>query len=380
MDLGLSEEQNMLRNMVGKVCDEYASLTQLREQEGRPQGFSSALWQQLGELGLTGINIPENYGGLGMGALDGVLVAEQFGRALAVSPHHISSVLSADLIENTGNLAQKDQWLTSIASGEKFVTVASSEPGRRDELDDIQLQLELRQGEFFLKGEKHFVPFANTAAAMVLLARDSNGAILGLMLPREWIDSTGEAIHFSYQINHAQDALYKICFNDCAVPKEYLLNDGQCLWSQWQLSMARALIPVAAYAVGAAERVNEISLEYAQYRKAFGRPIGGFQAIAHYLADSTVAVDGASTLVHQAAWSCDQQQDFQSLAMMAKLQACETFRRAAALCIQVHGGIGYTTEADPQLFFRRAKQMQTLHWDSTTLERRIANHLFSESA
>ncbi|MAZ86735.1 MAG: acyl-CoA dehydrogenase, partial [Cellvibrionaceae bacterium] len=220
----------------------------------------------------------------------------------------------------------------------------------------------------------------NTAEAILLLARDASGSILGLMLPREWIDSVGSALDCHYQINHAQDALFKIRFNDCLVPVQYLLNDGKCLWSQWQLSMARGLIPLAAYAVGAAERVNEISLEYAQYRKAFGRPIGGFQAIAHYLADSTVAVDGASTLVHQAAWSCDQGHDFQPLAMMAKLQACETFRRAAALCIQVHGGIGYTTEADPQLFFRRAKQMQTLHYDSTTLERRIANHLFPVSA
>jgi len=380
MDLDLSEEQNMLRTMVGKVCDEFASLTQLREQEGKLQGFSSGFWQQLGELGLTGIAVAENYGGLGMGALDGVLVAERFGRALAVSPHHVSSVLAVDLIAKTGSSEQKDQWLSSIASGERFVTVASSEPGRRDEIDGIQLRAEFHKGSFLLSGEKYFVPFANTADAIILLARDASDSILGFMLPREWIDSMGAAIDLHYQINHAQDALFKIRFDGCMVPDQYLLNDGKCLWSQWQLSMAEALIPLAAYAVGAAERVNEISLEYAQYRKAFGRPIGGFQAIAHYLADSTVAVDGASTLVHQAAWSCDQGRDFQSLAMMAKLQACETFRRAAALCIQVHGGIGYTTEADPQLFFRRAKQMQTLYWDSTTLERRIANHLFPISA
>ncbi|MFT5711112.1 MAG: alkylation response protein AidB-like acyl-CoA dehydrogenase [Halioglobus sp.] len=380
MGLDFSEEQIMLRDMLRKLCEEYAPLTSLRELEGNEPGFSRKFWQQLEALGLTGINIAQSYGGLGMGALDGALVAEEFGRALAVSPHHISSVLAADFIASTGNQAQKDQWLSAIASGPQFVTVANSEPGSGQERDGIRLRAVRYRDAVMLSGEKTFVPFAVDAAAVVLLARDERDRIIALLVPRELITSAGDSLAMKYQINHARDPLYKMQFNACSVPAECLLNEGECIWEQWQHSMAYALIPLAAYAVGAAERVHEISLDYARYRKAFGRAIGGFQAIAHYLADITVAIDGASTLVHQAAWTRDQGRDSQQLVMMAKLQACETFRRAAALCIQVHGGIGYTSEADPQLFFRRAKQLQTLHWGPATLERRIANQLFAESA
>jgi alkylation response protein AidB-like acyl-CoA dehydrogenase len=377
MDLGFSEEQIMLRDMVRKLCEEYAPLTSLRELEGSEPGYSSKFWQQLGELGLTGITIAESYGGLGMGALDGALVAEEFGRALAVSPHHISSVLAADLISNTGSQAQKEQWLTAIATGTQFVTVANYEPRSGQQRAGIRLRAERKGDAIVLNGEKAFVPFADDADAIVLLARDHADRIIALLVPRELIASAADSMTMKYQVNHARDPLYKMQFNACSVPAEYLLNEGECIWEQWQKSMADALIPLAAYACGAAERVHEISLEYARYRKAFGRPIGGFQAIAHYLADITVAIDGVSTLVHQAAWARDQGRDWQQLAMMAKLQACETFRRAAALCIQVHGGIGYTSEADPQLFFRRAKQLQAQYWGTATLERRIADQLFA---
>ncbi|WP_019528283.1 acyl-CoA dehydrogenase family protein [Dasania marina] len=380
MDLSLSEEQTMLSDMVQKLCEEYAPLTVLRELEGTEPGFSLPFWQQIGELGLTGINVDEAYSGLGMGALDGALVAEQFGRALAVSPHHISSVLAADLLANAATPAQKDQWLTAIATGSQFVTVASSEPQSSSQREGIRLRAERKGDALLLTGEKVFVPHAATAAAVVVLARDEQDRIIAVLIPKQLMNSSDETLKLRYQLNHARDPLYKMQFNGYSVPAAQLLNAGECIWSQWQQSMTSALIPLAAYAVGAATRVQEISLDYAKYRKAFGRPIGGFQAIAHYLAEITVAIDGAGTLMHQAAWARDQGRDWQQLAMMAKLQACETFRRAAALCIQIHGGIGYTTEADPQLFFRRAKQLQTLHWDSATLERRIADNLFAESA
>ncbi len=380
MDLGLSEEQGMLRDMVRKLCEDYAPLTSLRELEGSEPGYSREFWQQIGELGLAGITIAENYGGLGMGALDGAIVAEEFGRALAVSPHHISSVLAADLITNTGTAEQKEQWLRAIATGSEFVTVASSEPKAKQDREGVRLKAERTGDAIVLSGEKTFVPFAADADAVVVLARGEQDRIIALLVPRELLTAAEDSISMTYQVNHARDPLYKMQFNAFSVPADCLLNAGECVWSQWQQTMMDALIPLAAFAVGAAQRVNEISVDYAGYRKAFGRPIGGFQAIAHSLADRVVAVDGACTLVHQAAWMRDQGRDSQQLSMMAKLQACEAFRQAAAACIQVHGGIGYTTEADPQLFFRRAKQLQTLHWTQSTLEQRIADHLFAESA
>ena len=144
--------------------------------------------------------------------------------------------------------------------------------------------------------------------------------------------------------------------------------------------MAQQLLSLASYAIGAAERVHEISVEYAKYRRAFGRAIGGFQSIAHYLAEMAVAIEGARTLVYEAAWCKDENRGYQHLAAMAKLQACDVFCRAAAVAIQVHGGLGYTTEADPQLFYRRAKQLELMHGGADWLEKKIAEHLFSRRA
>lgn len=380
MDLGFSEEQSMLRDMVRKLCEESAPLALFRTLEGTESGFSPLFWQQLGDLGLTGITIAENYGGLGMGAVDGVLVAEEFGRALAVSPHHVSSVLAADVIASVGTTTQKDHWLPAIAAGTQYVTVASSEPGSGQGQNGIRLRAERGDDAIVLSGEKQFVSFAAEADAILVLARDSSEKTTIAILPRELIASAGEALCMSYQANLARDPLYKLQFNGFSVPAQHCMNAGECIWPAWEKSMRSALVPLAAYAVGAAQRVHEISVEYAKHREAFGRPIGGFQAIAHYLSEIAVAVNGARTLVHQAAWTLDQGRDVKQLAVMAKLQACETFRRAAAVCIQVHGGIGYTNEADPQLFFRRAKQLQSLHWDPRTLERHIADQLFAESA
>jgi len=380
MDLDFSEEQGMLRDMVRKLCEEYVPLSVLRELEGTEPGYSEPFWRQMGELGLTGIQIAESFGGLDMGALDSALVAEELGRTLAVSPYHVSSVLAADLLYQSGSEVLRGKWLNAIASGSAVVSVAAAEPGVRSDLKSLSLCARLSTDAVCLNGVKHLVPYAASADAILVLARDDRSQLLAVLVTREQVADGGSAVNLKYQTNLARDALYKMRLDSLSVPLEQVLNGGQCVARQLYDSLSACQISLAAYAVGAAERVHEIAVEYAKYRKAFGRPIGGFQAIAHYLAEIVVAIDGARTLVYQAAWARDEGREFQYLAMMAKWQACETFRRAAAVAIQVHGGIGYTNEADPQLFFRRAKQLQTLYGDPATLEAGIADQLFAESA
>jgi alkylation response protein AidB-like acyl-CoA dehydrogenase len=128
----------------------------------------------------------------------------------------------------------------------------------------------------------------------------------------------------------------------------------------------------AAQAVGGAQQALDITVDYAKQRKQFGKPLGAFQSISHYLADAATNVSGARTLVHQAAWAHDQGQATVRLSAMAKLYACQTFRDVTAMCQQVWGGVGFTVEYDIQLYFRRAKQLKLSWWDDRTLEERIA--------
>ena len=367
MDLNFSEEQTMFGDMVRRLCEDVFPLAELRAIEGSDPGYSRVLWGSLAELGITGLNIAEQYGGLGLGALAAAVIYEQFGRSLAVSPHHASSVLAAGLLQRSGSEQQRQRWLPALADGSARVVIASIDPGGDFSPRGVAATA-LRAGdEIRLSGIKHFVPFASDAGAIIVLARCGAEIVAAL------VDANAAGVERRYQPNLAREPYFELALDDVRVPVSALLNEGADIWQAWQETMYDGLIAHAAQAVGAAARVHEMSVAYAKQREAFGRPIGGFQAIAHYLADVVVEIEGCRTLVHQAAWARDAGKPFQCLAAMAKLQACAMFRRAAAVAIQVHGGLGYTIEGDPQLYFRRAKQWQSLFWNEATLEEKIAD-------
>ena len=132
--------------------------------------------------------------------------------------------------------------------------------------------------------------------------------------------------------------------------------------------------------MGGAQRAMDITVEYAKVREQFGKPLGAFQALSHYLADGQTHVDGGNTLVYEAAWADSCGLPIDRLAPMAKLFACQTYRDVTAMCVQVHGGMGFTVEYDIQLFFRRAKQLQLTWWDSRHLEELVAAAVLDREA
>jgi alkylation response protein AidB-like acyl-CoA dehydrogenase len=143
-------------------------------------------------------------------------------------------------------------------------------------------------------------------------------------------------------------------------------------WAVWNDVMHEGIILLAAQAMGGAERALEITVDVSKTRQQFDKPLGAFQALAHYMADAVTTVDGGRTLVHEAAWALATGRPIAKLAPMAKLFACKTYRDVTAMAQQIHGGIGFTTEYDIQLFFRRAKQLQLSFWDDRHLEELVA--------
>jgi alkylation response protein AidB-like acyl-CoA dehydrogenase len=369
MDLLFTEEQKMLREMTRRLCEDVVPLPVLRTLEGHAPGYSTACWQSMGEVGLSGLSIGEPYGGLGLGATELMIAHEEFGRGLVLSPHFVSSVLAASLLEVAGSQEQQRRWLPDIASGTGIVTVASLEADSGDSLTGIQCRASRVGGRLQLNGTKYLVPYAPEATALLVLARTGAApdAVIACL-----VDRTSPGLSMEYQANLAGEALYRVELSDVALDDERVLKGGESIVADWQTAMYRSLIALAAQAVGGAARVHDMTVDYAKVREAFGKPIGAFQAIAHYLADVAVEVEGCRTLLQQAAWALDQGYPFRRLAAMAKLQCCEMYRRAAAVAIQVHGGMGYTIDADPQLFYRRAKQLQAMHWSAEFLEERIA--------
>jgi alkylation response protein AidB-like acyl-CoA dehydrogenase len=369
MDLAFTEEQQMLRDTVRGLCGQHAPIAVVRAMEDHPTGYPEGFWKQLGALGLIGLTLPERHGGAGQSVLEGAIVYEELGRALAPSPHFVSSVLCGGALALGGSGAQTEEWLPKIASGEAILTPAWLEPKGGYGPGGVRLTATADGEAYRLNGAKRHVLFAKAATSLLVLARtgESTGDV-DLFL----VDSTSPGVEMTQQFSMASDAQYAITFTDVRVPQSARVGKAKSGWAIWNEVMHDGITLLAAQAIGGAERALEMTVQYAKDREQFDKPLGAFQAIAHYLADAVTVVDGGKTLVHQAAWARAQGKPVDRLAPMAKLFACQAFRDVTAVALQVHGGIGFTVEYDIQLYFRRAKQLQLSWWDSRYLEELVA--------
>jgi len=369
LNLDFSAEQEMLRDTVRGICATYSPLTVVRELEDDPVGYSADLWKQLGELDLIGLLLPEEYGGSGMTAIEGVVVYEEFGRALAATPHFVSSVLSGGALVRAGSEEQKSEWLPKIVTGEAVFTPAWLEPENTYGPKGVELRAVPDGDGFTLTGVKRHVAFASSATRLVVLARtgDAPGDV-DLFL----VDPAAEGVTLTQQFTIASDAQYKVELDGVRVTAADRIGGAGTGWATWDEVMHGAVILAAAQAVGGLQYALEITVQYAKDRHQFDKPLGAFQALAHYLADAATAADGAEVLVHEAAWAHAEGRDVAKLAPMAKLFACQTFRDVTATAQQIFGGIGFTLEFDIQLYFRRAKELQLSWWDTRTLEELVA--------
>jgi alkylation response protein AidB-like acyl-CoA dehydrogenase len=369
MDLDFTPEQEMLREMVRGVCSSYASLATVREMEDDPVGYPAELWKQLGTLDLIGLMVPEEHGGSGMSLLDGVVVYEELGRALAPSPHFVSAVMSAGVLVRAGSDEQRGEWLPRIVSGEAIVTTAWTEPKRGFGPRGVQTTARPDGDGFVLDGVKWHVPFASSASAIVVLARTGPGdEEVDLFL----VDPSASGVTLTQQMTIASDTQYQVELAGVRVPSSARIGGAGSGWGTWHDTMLDGAVLLAAAAMGGARYAFEITLQYAKDRHQFDKPLGAFQAIAHYLADASTTVEGGSILVHEAAWARSAGRPIDRLAPMAKLFACQTFRDVTAMAQQVFGGVGFTVEYDIQLYFRRAKQLQISWWDDRHLEELVA--------
>jgi alkylation response protein AidB-like acyl-CoA dehydrogenase len=324
--------------------------------EDDPHGFPPELWKQLADLDLVGLLLPEEHGGSGMSLVEGVVLYEELGRALAPVPHFVSSVLSGGLLAALG----AGEWLPRLATGEAILTPAWLEPEGGFGPEGIRTTATPDGDGFVLDGAKRHVLFAQAATRLVVFAR--TGDDIGFFL----VDPQAPGVTLTQQFSVASDTQFRV---DLAGVRAEKLGSG---WAAWDTVRDDALILLAAWAVGAAGYAQEITVQYAKDREQFDKPLGAFQAIAHYLADRQTELDGARTLVHEAAWARSTGRSVTRLAPMAKLFGCQMFRELTATAQQIFGGVGFTLEYDIQLYFRRAKALQVGLWNDRYLEELIA--------
>ncbi len=369
MDLDFTEEHEMLREMVRGVCAEYAPLEVVRELENHEQGLPEAFWKQLVELGLVGILVPEEYGGQGQSLLEAAILYEEFGRALAPSPHFVSAVLSASALAIAGSEEQKKAWLPGIAGGDRVLAPAWLEPRSGFGPKGVKLRAEAEGDGFVLDGTKMHVNYAAIADRLVVLARtgEAEGAI-DLFL----VDPKAAGVTLSQRENLGSETTYRVDLEGVRVAASDRIGAAGSGWETWSAVMNDAIVLAAAQAAGGAKAALEMTVDYAKTREQFGKPLGAFQSISHYLADAATQIEGGSTLVYEAAWKRSVGQETTLHAPLAKLFMCHAYRDITAMCQQVWGGVGFTIEYDIQLYFRRAKQLQMSWYDERMLGELVA--------
>jgi alkylation response protein AidB-like acyl-CoA dehydrogenase len=375
MNLDFSDEQDMLREMVRGVCADHAGIDVVREMEDDPIGYPDGFWRQLCDLDLVGLLLPTEYGGSGMSMLEGVVVYEEFGASLAPSPHFVSAVLCGGALARAGSDEQRADVLTAVARGERVLTPAWLEPESGFGPAGVQATATADGDELVIDGTKRHVAFAAAADQFVVLARSGPAAdAIDLVL----VDREADGITLTQQMSIASDTQYQVTFDGVRVPVANRIGPSGSGWSTWHQVMGDGIILLAASASGGATRALDITVQYAKDREQFGKPLGAFQAIAHYLADAVSRVDGDRTLVHEAAWARSEGRPADQLAAMAKLSACRTYRDVTAMAQQIWGGVGFTLEYDVQLYFRRAKALQLSWWNDRHLEEIIASAVLDE--
>ena len=363
MDFDFTQEQVMLRNLTREFLSRESTPRAVRAAMDDPRGFSDATWRQMAEMGLPGVAIDAGYGGQGLGMVELALVLDEMGRAAYPGPYFATALLAASAIAASGHENQMARYLPDMAHGRTRATLALIEEALAWTPSGVRLRAERRGDGFVLSGEKRFVPFAEAADLLPVVARTGDGpdGTTVFVVPRE---TAGISTAPNVEMDRTNQTS-TVRFDGVSVGSDAVIGEVDRGWSVIGPTLQRAAVGAAAEMLGAARRCMDMSVEYAKVRQQFGQPIGMFQAIKHMCADMLLEVENAHAAVYYAAWALDAgSPDAALAASAAKAYVGEAARKVCGSAIQVHGGIGFTWEYDLHLYFKRAKHFEPLYGDA----------------
>lgn len=362
VQFAFTDEQEQFRSVVRRFMHDKSPTTEVRRLMATAEGFDANVWRQLSDdLALTGIHIPESYGGSGFGPVELGIAMEEQGRALLCAPFLSSSVLAAAAILNSANEEQKANLLPAIASGATRAALAVTELNGRWDAGGVQAIASRVGSEWRIDGAKHFVIDGCSAKTLIVVARDAGSSgDSGLSFFVVDANATGVTRRGLATLDPTRK---QASIEFTRAPAELLgaAGGGAAALSR---TFEHAAIALANEMVGGAQALLESAVAYANMRVQFGRAVGSFQAIKHKCADMLLDVELAKSSTYYAA-QAEAEGDVQTpaLASLAKAAAADAYMRAAANTIQIHGGIGFTWDNDTHLWFKRAKSSEVMLGD-----------------
>jgi alkylation response protein AidB-like acyl-CoA dehydrogenase len=366
MDLNFTSEQDMLRDSAAKFLSNECPYGKVKEIEESTEGYSADLYRQVAELGWTGMLFPEEYGGYGGTFMDLVIIQEEIGKMVFPSPFFSTVVQCGIAIMEGGTEEQKQELLPQIADGSLIMALAQYEA--EGSYLESGINMEAKGG--VLNGTKMFVVDANISQKLIVAARAPEGVSLYL------VDTDDPGLKITKMPTIAMD---NSCVVECKDVKGTLLGDapGQG-WDVLEVVTAKAAVAKAAEMVGGCKVCIDMTAGYAKERVQYEKPIGGFQAIQHYMANMLIAYDPLWTYLYRVAYLVDEGEDFSLEASVLKAMINENYKFIADRAVQIHGGIGTTREYDIALFFRKVKSWEFHCGDTDHHYEAVMNKLITE--
>jgi alkylation response protein AidB-like acyl-CoA dehydrogenase len=359
VNFAFSDEQEELRRGVRRFLAEKSPETEVRRLMDTEDGYDPAVWSQMaGQLGLQSLTIPEEYGGSGFSYVELIVVLEEMGAALLCAPYFSTVALAANAVLTSGDESAMKYLLPGLASGETIGTLAITEDNGRWDFGGIGLGAVESDGEWRLNGHKSYVIDGHLADLVLVAARTPNGVSL--------FGVKGDAPGLTKASLTTMDQTRKQARLEFSSTPAWLIGTEGGAEPGLTKTLDLAAVALAAEQVGGAQRVLDMSVEYAKTRIQFGRPIGSFQAIKHKCADMLLEVESAKSAAYYAGWAAAEDNDeLPVVASLAKSYCSEAYFHAAAENIRIHGGIGFTWEHPAHLYFKRAKSSELLLGDPT---------------
>ena len=374
MALVLTEEQTLLRDSARGLITDKAPVQHFRKlrDDKDKDGFSRDLWKTFGEMGFTGLLVPEEFGGSGLGCVEAGIVAEEIGHTLLPSPYLASSVLTASALSRGGSKAQKGEYLPKIADGSTIGSLAIDEGGKHRP-HTITLKATRSGNGFKLKGAKAFVVDGHVADLLIVAARTAGGDAEAKGITLFLVDPKAKGVEIERTVMVDSHNAARISFNDTEVTADSVLGevDQGSAVLDGVLNIGRAV--VASEMLGAGDEVFARTSQYLKERKQFGKLIGEFQALQHRISHLYVDLEITRAAVLKALQTLDEDFDNASaIVSVAKARAGTSGTLAVQDGLQMHGGIGMTDQFDIGLFMKRMRVCQELFGDANFHANRLA--------
>ncbi len=362
MDFSYTEEQTLLRNSVSKFLADKYDFETFKKISRSDTGWSRDNWKTFAELGLFAAPLPEEFGGLGGGALETQIVMEEFGRALVVEPFASTVVVGGGFLRHGGTAAQKEEWLNKIAAGDTVIAFAFAEPKGRFNYADLSTTAKKSGSNYVLSGSKAVVLGAPWADTFIVTARtggaqrDETGVSV-FLVPK----SAKGVVTRDYPTVDGLRAS-EITFENVEVPAANLIGEEGDGLKLVERVTDEAIAAHAAEACGAMKVLLDATVEYSKTRKQFGVPIGKFQVLQHRMVDMFMNYEQSQSVALMVTLKLDESEtERRKAASAAKVQIGKAGRFVGQSAVQIHGGMGMTDELNVGHYFKRLTMLDTLY-------------------